>query len=87
MSDLLTNLAENQKETLKSITPAVKKPITLQNLENSDYEPENVFPNTTSTPIETKAATSKTTPVNSRNMMTGVLNDSTNQPTKKPKQC
>ena len=44
---------------LKLIAPVVKNPVTLQNLENLD--------NTTSTPIKTKATTSKTTPVNSRN--------------------
>ena len=36
-------------------------------MKNSDSEPEKVFPNTTSTPLKTKATTSKTTPVNSRN--------------------
>ena len=59
-------MAENQKEMLK-LAPVAKKPVTLQNLENSDFEPEIVLPNTTSTPIKTKAPTSKTTPVNSRN--------------------
>ena len=39
------------------------------------------------TPVKTDTATNyKTTPVNSRNMVTGVLNDSTNQPTKRSKQ-
>ena len=50
---------------VKANSPAVKKAITLQNLENLDSEPENVFPKTTSTPIKTKATTFKTTPVNS----------------------
>ena len=52
---------------LRLIAPAVKNPATVQNLENSASEPENVFLNTTSTPIKTKTTTSKTTPVNSRN--------------------
>ena len=67
MSDFTKILAENQKEMLKLIAPVGKKPVTLQNLENSDSEPENVFPNATSTPRKTKATTSKTTPVNRRN--------------------
>ena len=69
MSDLTKILAENQKEMLKLIAPAVKKPATVQNLKNSDSEPENLFPNTTSTPIKPKATTSKTTSVNSRNTL------------------
>ena len=67
LSHLTKSLAENQKEMLKLIAPVVKKPVPGQNLENSDSEPENVLPNTTSTPIKRKAATSKTTPVNSGN--------------------
>ena len=66
MSDLTKILAENQKEMLKLIAPVVKTPAT-QNLENSDSEPKNVLPNTTSTSIKTKATTSKITAVNSRN--------------------
>ena len=65
MSDLTKILAENQKMLMPLLS---KKPVTPQNLENSDSEPENVFPNT-STPIKTKATTFKTTPVNSRNTM------------------
>ena len=38
----------------KQIALAVKKPVTLQKLENSGSEPENVFPNTTSIPIKQK---------------------------------
>ena len=67
-SDLTRILAENQKEMLKSIAPVVKKPPTVQILENSYSELENVLLNTTSTPIKTKATTSKTTPVYSRNI-------------------
>ena len=67
MSDLTKTLAENQKEMLKLRARNVKKPLTLQNLENSDSESENILPNLTSTPIKTKASTSETTPINSRN--------------------
>ena len=67
MSDRSIILAENQKELLKLIAPVIKNPVTLQNLENSDSEPDNVLPNTASTPIKTRATTSKTTPMNSRN--------------------
>ena len=67
MSDLTTIVAQNHMEMLKLIAPVVKKPISVQNLENSDSEPENVLPNTTSTPIKTQATTSKTTPVKCRN--------------------
>ena len=57
------------------------------NAQDSDSEPENVSVARTSTPVKIHTATnSKTTPVNSRNMVTGVLNDSTNQPTKRSKQ-
>ena len=67
---------------LKLIAPVVKKRVSVQNLENSNSETENVLPNSTSTPIKTRATTSKTTQMNSRNIVTGVLIDSTNQPTK-----
>ena len=67
ISDLTKILAENQKEMLKLIAPVVKNPTSVLNLENSDSEPENVLPNTTSTPIKTKVNTSKTTPVCGRN--------------------
>ena len=57
------------------------------NVQDSDSEPENAFVTRTSNSVKIHTATnSKTTPVNSRNMVTGVLNDSTNQPTKRPKQ-
>ena len=52
---------------LKLIAPANKKPATFQNLENSNSDSENVFPNTTSTPRKTKETTSKTTPVKCSN--------------------
>ena len=67
MSDLTKIIAENHNDVLKLFTLLLKKPVTLQNLENSDSEPENVVANTTSTPIKTKATTSKVTPVSSRN--------------------
>ena len=86
MSDLTKRLAENQKEMLRLIAPSNKKQTVHVNVQDSDYEPENVSAKRTSTPVKIHTATnSKTTPANSRNMVTGVLNDSTNQPTKKPK--
>ena len=44
-----------------------KKSSDPQTLENSDSEPENISLARTSTPVKTKATSSKTTPVNSRN--------------------
>ena len=79
MSNLTKILAENQKEKLKLIAPLNKKQTDRMNTQDSDSEPENVSVARTSTPIKTHTATnSKTTPVNSHNMVTGVLNDSTN---------
>ena len=87
MSDLTKLLAENQKEMLKLIAPLNKKQTVYMNAQDSDSEQENVSVARTSTPVKIHTATnSKTTPVNSRNMVTGVLNDSTNQPAKRPKQ-
>ena len=87
MSDLAKILAENQKEMLKLIAPLNKKQNVLANAHDSDSETENVSVARTSTPVKTHNTTnSKTTPINSRNMVTGVLNDSTNQPTKRSKQ-
>ena len=61
-----------------------KQPVCLN---VQDSEPENVSVARTSTTMKSNTATSsKTTPTNSRNMVTGVLNVSTNQPTKRPKQ-
>ena len=69
------------------MAPLTKKSPDYQALENSDSESENISVARASTPVKTKATTSKKTPVNSRNMVTGVVDDSTNQPTtKKPKQ-
>ena len=42
VSDVTKILADNQKEMLKLITPAVKKTSIVQNLENSDSEPESI---------------------------------------------
>ena len=87
MSDLTKILAENQKEMLKLIAPLNKKtdcPYEYSRLGLWTWErlrSKNVHPRQTHT-----ATNSKTTPVNSRNMVTGVLNDSTNQPAKRPKQ-
>ena len=87
MSDLTKILAENQKEMLKLIAPLDKKQTVHMNVQDSDSEPENVSVTRTSTPVKIHTAiNSKTTPVNRRNMVTGVLNDSTNQPIKRPKQ-
>ena len=88
MSDLTKILAENQKEMVKLIAPTVKKQTIITAAEETDSESENIPENATSTPIKNKttATTRKITPANSRNMVTGVLNDSTNQPAKRPKQ-
>ena len=60
-----------------------KQPVHPNN-QDSDSESENVAAARTSTPMKTNPNSSKTTPSNSRNMVTGVLNDSTNQHTKRP---
>ena len=87
MCDLTKILAENQKEMLKLVALLSKKRPIHQEDRDSDSEPENIYVARTSTPVKiTTTTNSKTTPVNSRNMVTGVLNDSTNQPTKRPKQ-
>ena len=85
MSDLTKILAENQKEMLKLIAPTVKKQTIMTATEETDSDPENIPENATSTPKKTKttATTRKITPVSSRNMVTGVLNDSTNLGKKK----
>ena len=67
MSDLTKILAENQKECLRLIALTVKKSTNPQNLEDSDSEKENTHPASTSTPIKSKATTSKSTPISSRN--------------------
>ena len=72
---------------LELISPLSRKRPTCVNYQDSDSEPENISVARTSTPVKTTIATNcKTTTVNSRNMVTGVLNDSTNQPTKRPNQ-
>ena len=87
MSDLTRLLAENQTEMLHLIAPSNKNQTVRTDVQNSDSEPENSSVMITSTPVKVHTATSsKTTAVNSRNMVTGALNDSTNQPTKRPKQ-
>ena len=87
MTDFTKILAENQKEIFKLIAPLSKKRSVSANVQESDSEPEDVPVARTSRPVKTNTATgSKTTPVNSRNMVTGVLNDSTNQPMKRAKQ-
>ena len=83
MSNLTKILAENQKEMFKLIAPLNRKQTVHSNAQDSDSEPENISVARTSTPVKIHTATnSKTTPINSRNMVTGVLNDSTNQPMK-----
>ena len=87
MSDSTKILAENQKEMLKLIAPVSKKRSVSSNTQDYDSDQENISVARKSTPVKTQIATrSKTTPVNSRNMVTGVRNDSTNQPTKRSKQ-
>ena len=71
---------------MKLVTPSAKKSSAHLNARDSDSETENTFVARTSIPVETNTTASKTTPINSPNMVTGVLNDSTNQPTKRPKQ-
>ena len=70
---------------MKLILATIQKSSALQNVQDSDSETENFSVARTSTPVKTNTTVSKTTPINSRNMVTGVLNDSTNQHTKKPK--
>ena len=62
-----------------------KKQTIITATEETDSVSENIPENATSTPIKTKTTASarKITPVNSRNMVTGVLNDSTNLGKKK----
>ena len=85
MSDLTKILAENQKEMLKLYVPTTRIQTVITTSEATDSESENVPINATSTSIKTKttATTHKTKPVNSRNKLTGVLNDSTNLGKKK----
>ena len=75
MSDLAKVLAENQKEMLKLIAPLSKTQSAHLNNQDSDSEPENISVGRTSTPVKSNATNSKTTPVNSRNMVPGVLNE------------
>ena len=85
LSDLTTILAENQEEMLQLIAPVSKKQATSTVPEESDSEPENFPPTITSTPTKpgTTTVNQKTTQVNDRNMVTRVLNDSTNLGKKK----
>ena len=87
LADLTKILTENQKEMLKLIAPLSEKRPVSTSVQDSDSGPEDASVAGTSTPVKTITATSSSsTPVNSRNMVTGVLNDSTNQPTKRRKQ-
>ena len=57
---------------LKLIAPLNKKQTVHMNGQDSDSEPENVSVARTSTPVKTHTATNpKTTPVNSRNRLSG----------------
>ena len=67
MSDLAKMLAENQKEMMKLIVPMAKKLSAHQNFQDSDSETENTSVARTSTPLKIYTATSKTTPIDSRN--------------------
>ena len=68
MSDLTKILTENQREMLKLIAPMTTKKCSDHHaLENFDSEPENISVARTSTPVKTKATTSKTTQENNRN--------------------
>ena len=69
MSDLARMFAENQKEMLKLIAPMSKKQPIHPNDHDSDSESENISVARTSTPIETNATSSKTTPNNNRNTL------------------
>ena len=42
MSDLTKILAKNQKELLKLIAPLIKKQPGLQNIQDSDSDPEKI---------------------------------------------
>ena len=64
----------------------LKKPSAQLNIQESDFETENIPVARNSTPVKTNTGALKTTPINCRHMVTGGLNDSTNQPTKRPKQ-
>ena len=52
MSDLTQTLAANQKEMLKLIAPLNKKQPIRSNIQDSDFEPENISVARTSTPRE-----------------------------------
>ena len=81
LADLSKILPENQKEIFKLIASLNKKRTVL--LEKESFDPEVDDTAQTSTPVKTVTTTNtKTTPVNSRNMVTEVLYDSTNQSAK-----
>ena len=67
MSDLDKLLAENQNEMMKLVARTTKKSSAHQNAQDSDSETENISVARTSTLVKTNTATSKTTPINSRN--------------------
>ena len=59
---------------LTLLAPAVKKSANPQNLEDCDSETEYISPITTSTPLKSKATTSKNTPITSRNSFSPLKN-------------
>ena len=67
MSDLTIISAENQKELLKLIAPAVKQATIHRDVEDFDSETDNTHPASTSTPVKSKATTSNNTPISPRN--------------------
>ena len=74
MSQLTKIQAENQTEMLILIALLNKKQPVSLNTHDSDSDHENISVARTSTPVKTNsAALPKTTPVKSRNMVTGVL--------------
>ena len=72
LADLTKILAENQKERLKLIAPLSKKRPICTNDQGSDSGLENLVARTSTTVKTTTVTSSRTTLVNSRNMVTVV---------------
>ena len=79
-SDPAKIFSENQKEKLELKPPVAKKQAWSTVSEESESEPKNAPQTKTSTPVEPRTTTinQKTTPLNDRYMVTGLLNDSRN---------
>ena len=58
---------------IKLVASITKKSSAHQNAQDSNSETENISVARTSTPVKTNTATSKTTPVNSRNTFSQLL--------------